>query len=59
MSVRRELTVICFYRGFSCCPYYRGVRKARVDCNLFMARDLAAVRIIGVSGIAGCPQGES
>ena len=51
--------MICFYRGFSCCPYYRGVRKARVDCNLFMARDLAAVRIIGVSGIAGCPQGES
>ena len=28
-------------------------------CNLFFAGDLAAVRIIGVSVIARCPQGES
>ena len=28
-------------------------------CNIFLDRDLAAVRIIGVSVIAGCPQGES
>ena len=28
-------------------------------CNIFFAGDLAAVRIIGVSVIAGCPQGES
>ena len=28
-------------------------------CNLFFAGDLAAVRIIWVSAIAGCPQGES
>ena len=28
-------------------------------CNLFFAGDLAAVRIIGVSVIARCPQDES
>jgi len=28
-------------------------------CNLFLPGNLAAVRIIGVSVIAGCPQGES
>ena len=28
-------SVICSCRGFSCCPYYWGVRKARVDCILF------------------------
>ena len=27
--------VICSCRGFRCCPYYWGVRKARVDCILF------------------------
>ena len=28
-------SILCnfFYRGFSCCPYYRGVRKAKVDCD--------------------------
>ena len=28
-------SVICSCRGFSCFPYYWGVRKARVDCTLF------------------------
>ena len=30
VSARRELTVICFYRGFSCCLYYRGLKYSRV-----------------------------
>ena len=29
-----------FSRGFSCCPFYRGVRKARVDCNTLIDRSL-------------------
>ena len=28
-------------------------------CNLFLPGDFAAVHVIGVSVIAGCPQGES
>ena len=31
----RRTFVICSCRGFRCCPYYWGVRKARVDCILF------------------------
>ena len=26
-----QTSVIYFCHGFGCCPYYRGVRKARVD----------------------------
>ena len=29
-----------FSGGFSCCPFYRGVRKARVDCNTLLDRSL-------------------
>ena len=29
----RQTSVIYFYLGFSCYPFYRGVRKARVDCS--------------------------
>ena len=29
-----------FLGGFSCCPFYRGVRKARVDCNKLLDRSL-------------------
>ena len=29
-----QTSVIYFCRGFSCCAYYRGARKARVDCIL-------------------------
>ena len=31
----RRTFVICSCRGFRCCPYYWGVRKARVDFILF------------------------
>ena len=26
------MSVSYFCQGFSCCPYYQGVSKARVDC---------------------------
>ena len=28
-----QMSVIYFCPEFICCPYYRGVRKARVDCT--------------------------
>ena len=27
-----QMSVICFRRGINCCPFYRGVPKARVYC---------------------------
>ena len=33
-SFQSNVCNIFFCRGFSCCLYYRGVRKARIDCSV-------------------------
>ena len=45
-----QTSVIYFCRGFSCCPYYRGVRDSEVSSR----RDLT---LLGRRSVIGIPDG--